>query len=367
MQFISYAKNCVDVVLWRAFQKVSNGFYVDVGANSSSSPSVTKAFYNLGWRGITLATSSEISDQLKTIRPRDTNLTIGDREDIARIWFEHRELEQPVHFMHIAHDCIEKVLHNDCSNHWQTHRPWVLLVDSGPYIANENPTPAWEHRLLESDYRFVYTDGIHRLYLAVEHQPLLGSLTHPPNIFDSFRLGLDPKRLITDHASDQRSTNYFQQLITAREIALNERARARVADSERATARADASSLSATLQTIYASKSWRVTHPLRVVITYFSIKLPSKTRGTLRGLLSRLSQFAYSHPAVANALKRILNRAPSLKQKLMRMAGISAGSNLNTGGVIDSAQAPVELSAMPVRAQQIYADLRAAIERKNKD
>ena len=48
---ISYAQNLEDVVLDRAL-RASAGFYVDVGAASPSTASVTRHFYELGWSGI---------------------------------------------------------------------------------------------------------------------------------------------------------------------------------------------------------------------------------------------------------------------------------------------------------------------------
>ena len=54
MRFISYAQNNEDVLLWRALGHVRDGFYIDVGANDPVEHSVTKAFYDAGWRGISI-------------------------------------------------------------------------------------------------------------------------------------------------------------------------------------------------------------------------------------------------------------------------------------------------------------------------
>src|SRR4051812_19442188 len=54
MTFISYAQNYEDIMLFRALRHVADGFYVDVGANSPDEHSVTKAFYERGWRGINI-------------------------------------------------------------------------------------------------------------------------------------------------------------------------------------------------------------------------------------------------------------------------------------------------------------------------
>jgi hypothetical protein len=54
MRFISYAQNNEDVLLWRALGHVQDGFYIDVGASDPVEHSVTRAFYDAGWRGINI-------------------------------------------------------------------------------------------------------------------------------------------------------------------------------------------------------------------------------------------------------------------------------------------------------------------------
>lgn len=52
MNVISYSQNFEDIILWRALKNIENGFYIDVGANDPVVHSVTKLFYENGWRGI---------------------------------------------------------------------------------------------------------------------------------------------------------------------------------------------------------------------------------------------------------------------------------------------------------------------------
>src|SRR3954462_3282364 len=80
MMFISYAQNFEDVMLHRALMGVVNGFYIDVGASDPVLDSVTKAFYELGWTGITIEPEPEVSRKLCEDRKRDINLgvAIGD-------------------------------------------------------------------------------------------------------------------------------------------------------------------------------------------------------------------------------------------------------------------------------------------------
>jgi len=49
---ISYSPNLEDVLLRRCFPKVTDGFYVDIGAHQPANGSVTRWFYDQGWSGI---------------------------------------------------------------------------------------------------------------------------------------------------------------------------------------------------------------------------------------------------------------------------------------------------------------------------
>jgi len=48
-------------MLWRALKHIERGFYIDVGAWSSDLDSVTRAFYEHGWRGINVEPNPEAS------------------------------------------------------------------------------------------------------------------------------------------------------------------------------------------------------------------------------------------------------------------------------------------------------------------
>ena len=76
-KFVSYAQNFEDVILWRALKEVQEGFYIDVGANDPDVDSVTKAFYEKGWRGINIEPIQEWFVRLEAQRPRDINLPIA--------------------------------------------------------------------------------------------------------------------------------------------------------------------------------------------------------------------------------------------------------------------------------------------------
>ena len=77
MAMISYAQNREDVLLERVFADVENGFYIDVGAADPVLQSVTKHFYDRGWRGINVEPLPACFHRLQVTRPRDINLNMG--------------------------------------------------------------------------------------------------------------------------------------------------------------------------------------------------------------------------------------------------------------------------------------------------
>ena len=76
-RMVSYSQNGEDVVLSRAFPQPMVGFYVDVGANDPVHDSVTKVFYDRGWRGINIEPVPSVYASIEAARPEDVNLNVG--------------------------------------------------------------------------------------------------------------------------------------------------------------------------------------------------------------------------------------------------------------------------------------------------
>jgi FkbM family methyltransferase len=72
--FVSYAQHGEDVVLWRALHDTPDGTYVDVGAFDPSDDSVTRAFYERGWRGINIEAQRDRITTFDRERPDETNV-----------------------------------------------------------------------------------------------------------------------------------------------------------------------------------------------------------------------------------------------------------------------------------------------------
>ena len=88
---VSYAQNFEDVMLRRVFLGLDEGFYVDVGAWDPEVDSVTRHFYDRGWRGVNIEPHPGYAGLLRTARPRDINLEIavGSRDCRATMTLIH--------------------------------------------------------------------------------------------------------------------------------------------------------------------------------------------------------------------------------------------------------------------------------------
>ena len=91
MSFISYAQNYEDVMLYRALKGVEKGFYIDVGAMDPVMGSVTKAFYERGWRGINIEPIKQWHEKLMLDRPEDINLNVAILDKPGSVQFYNVE------------------------------------------------------------------------------------------------------------------------------------------------------------------------------------------------------------------------------------------------------------------------------------
>jgi FkbM family methyltransferase len=224
MTFISYAQNLEDVLLWRALGHIAGGFYIDVGANDPVEDSVTKAFYDAGWRGINIEPMPQFHHALLEQRPRDTSLAIAagasDGEltlyDVPAIrgWaspdagvaeahraegYEVVELTVPVrtlaavcaghvqgeiHFLKIDVEGFEgEVLRGMDFARW---RPWILVIEATLPNSRETSHESWEQLVTGQRYRYAWFDGLNRYYVAEEHAELMAAFGVAPNVFDQF-------------------------------------------------------------------------------------------------------------------------------------------------------------------------------------
>lgn len=227
MPFVSYAQNFEDVLLWRALKGVTRGTWIDVGANHPTTGSVTRAFYERGWRGLNIEPVPADYELLVAERPEDINaqVAVGDvpgtlplfefgvpglatlsenisaRHQAAGLPVARREVRvvplrelceqylagREVHFLKVDVEGSEgSVLR---SMNFQRWRPWVLVIEA-TLPNTEIPSHAeWEPALLEQGYVFCFFDGLSRYYVAREKEAeLRPALSRPANVFDDFVL-----------------------------------------------------------------------------------------------------------------------------------------------------------------------------------
>ncbi len=223
MTFVSYAQNFEDVLLWRALGHLPAGFYIDVGASHPELHSVTRAFYERGWRGINIEPVAEEAARLAAARPGDITLQLAaGRHDGEADFFTvagtglstlqpavaalHRgesascpgriavrtlggicraHVRQQIHFLKIDVEGAEADVLAGAD--LIAYRPWIILVEATAPLSDQPTHAAWEPALLEQGYRFAWFDGLNRFYLAEEHAEALSAhFRVPPNVFDDF-------------------------------------------------------------------------------------------------------------------------------------------------------------------------------------
>jgi FkbM family methyltransferase len=223
-KFISYAQNFEDLMLWRALRDVAQGFYIDVGAADPDEDSVTRAFYDRGWRGINVEPTPDYFEALEAARPRDINLpclvgaVAGEAElnyvvdtglstmnpefasrhieaghvtrkiclpmrTLAEICRDHAPAD--IHFLKIDVEGAEGEVLRGAD--FAAFRPWIVIVEATEPVSQVENWQAWQDFLTDAQYRFVWFDGLNRFYLAVERwDSLPHAFTTPPNVFDEW-------------------------------------------------------------------------------------------------------------------------------------------------------------------------------------
>ena len=219
---ISYAQNQEDVVLDRAL-RAPTGFYVDVGAASPTTASVTRHFYDLGWSGVNIEPLPGYVAELRRERPRDWTVeavagaspgqldfyVVEGDQDLST--FDPRRVEEikaegvrtdrrrvevvtlddvldqaepgVIDFLKIDAEGTEReVLLGIDLHRW---RPRVLVIEA-TFPNSQIPSHGdWEDLVLKQGYRFASFDGINRFYVAEEESSLIDRLA-PANVLDEF-------------------------------------------------------------------------------------------------------------------------------------------------------------------------------------
>ncbi|MDR0715198.1 MAG: FkbM family methyltransferase [Puniceicoccales bacterium] len=199
IEFVSYAQVLEDLILYDVLGDVKNGFYIDVGANHPIHDSVTKFFYENGYRGINIEPLLKEYGELVIDRDRDVNLCVCAGENhgelglyekgklstldpnIAKTWKyissprkvkivplgdickEYCPRDQEIQFCKIDVEGFERevLLGFD----FQNFRPKIFVIEATEPCTMIPTQQKWEDILLANDYEFAYQYGINRYYV----------------------------------------------------------------------------------------------------------------------------------------------------------------------------------------------------------
>ena len=194
--FTSYSQYYEDLILFKIFNDVAKGFYIDVGANDPDVISVTKAFYLKGWNGINIEPLPDKFNSLLQKRPKDINLQMGVGENEGNSTLYLGGLGSTVHkeftsnttksinikidtMSNICKDYIKKDLKIQFCKidvegsekkvllgfDFENYRPQVFLIESTLPSTNIPSYSAWEYILFKNNYSFAYQYSINRFYV----------------------------------------------------------------------------------------------------------------------------------------------------------------------------------------------------------
>jgi FkbM family methyltransferase len=221
---ISYAQNREDVVLARALNRPA-GFYIDVGAASPVLNSVTKHFYDCGWRGINVEPLELWQRQLAAERPRDVNLQVGLGEEEGRLEFfdvsadateestfsaevaealrarglepEVREVpvttlaavceehvRGPIDFLKIDVEGFELPVLRGAE--FERFRPSIVVVENTRPGTSEPTAPGVTELMQAAGYVPALFDGVNCFYVEEDDDELRSRLRAPANVLDDF-------------------------------------------------------------------------------------------------------------------------------------------------------------------------------------
>ena len=387
---ISYAQNFEDVILRRALRDITNGFYIDIGAQHPVIDSVSLAFYEAGWRGVHVEPSPTYAETLRASRPGETVVQAaigaaaghmsffefphtGLSTGIADIAAQHRENGFDSRTIDVETLPLSKLLdrHADRDVHWlkidcegmelevlqtwspSSVRPWIVIVEStapGTLTATHGQ---WESILESLGYVFAYTDTLNRFYVSSEKKELLSAFGPPPNCFDGFQVSAFTQgfHLLRNEVAESRARlaaleaeiahadarNQAIQKLAATQDALNVEANKRnlaerlLADTEarlgETASRADA------LAVDLENHRQAVIHLQRTVA-----ERDEELKKVKTGRLWRFSRrLAKTKKRIARARRAMLERAGSAKRPLKGGAPLPQGVHDTTSVVVGPA------------------------------
>lgn len=411
--FTSYAQNFEDVILWRALKDIKDGLYIDIGAQHPTHDSVSRSFYENGWRGIHAEPTAYYSNLIRKNRPDeevlqvaigdgegsisfyeipDTGLSSGDREiaaahqtaghtvyetqveiiPLSRV-FEHTQGRE-IHWLKIDVEGMEASVIRSWAP--STARPRIVVVEATKPNSQIPTHHEWENILLGYGYIFAYFDGLSRFYVSENHQHLLNYFGPGPNFFDGFRL-TDTSAFV-DKTGRDNALKIVESLeieklqlvseLNAFRIALNATNEHLSSAEERLGIESGLrAQTEAELHALINSRSWRLTAPLRHssyfvnymrqgISAWIRQKPGSRPRRTAHLIILHAILWLKRRPHIAAPLLGILRRFPVAHQYVHRL-------HLQAYALPSMPQLHPQQTLLSPRAQAILADINNEIDR----
>jgi FkbM family methyltransferase len=209
-----FAQHGEDRRLASLLRSKRRGFYIDVGAWDPVKDSVTKYFYERGWRGVNIEPHPVVYDRLAAARPRDVNLRValgsehGERvltliglsglatfdatfAKSAERWMA-AERPVPAEVSHIPVPVL--TLADVCRAHvpasteidflkidvegsegdvlrggdWERYRPKILVIEAVEPLSDIPSWDTWDGFVLEQSYECIDFDGLNRWYRRID-------------------------------------------------------------------------------------------------------------------------------------------------------------------------------------------------------
>lgn len=220
---ISYAQHFEDVRLWKALANEANACFVDIGAAHPTDFSVTRLFYDRGFRGINVEPGQYFA-LLEEQRPNDVNIeaaiarndgfaeffTPAGYPDLATLDGElarGARVNAPVQSRKVRTMDLASLLNEHvngrtiaflkvdvegeeanvlASNDWERFRPLVVVVEAIHPVTYEQNHQEWEPALIAEGYVFAHFDGINRFYARSDRSDLVAGLQAPVSPVDGF-------------------------------------------------------------------------------------------------------------------------------------------------------------------------------------
>ena len=220
----SYAQNFEDVMLCRALGSVTQGKYIDIGAQDPTLDSVSKFFHESGWQGVHVEPHPAYAEQLRGARPGDlvlqvavgakaglmsffafsgTGLStlseeIASRHGLAGFSsetiivpcitlddvFENCDFDE-VHWLKLDVEGFEK---SALAGWKRSHiRPWIIVVEAIEPGGKADISAGYENFLFSKGYHSVYFDGLNKYYVSDLHPELDEHFRYGPCLWDEIQ------------------------------------------------------------------------------------------------------------------------------------------------------------------------------------